>query len=106
MGSFADNGKDSALKFVYNGGEDASLTLHSIKTHLTHANSGMEVQSGTVTLVGTNTIHGKGSLTGTNANRYHSDLDWHYADATANVTVTGGTFELGSHARLTGNVTV
>ncbi len=106
LGSFADNGKDSALKFVYNGGEDASLTLHSIKTHLTHANSGMEVQSGTVTLVGTNTVHGKGSLTGTNANRYHSDLDWHYADATANVTVTGGTFELGSHARLTGNVTV
>ncbi len=106
LGSFADNGKDSALKFVYNGGEGASLTLNSIKTHLTNANSGMEVQSGTLTLVGTNTVHGKGSLTGTNADRYHSDLDWHYADATSNVTVAGGTFELGSHARLTGNVTV
>ena len=108
LGSFADNGKDSALKFVYNAveGEGASLTLNSIKTHLTHANSGMEVQSGTLTLVGTNTVHGKGSLTGTNADRYHSDLDWHYADATSNVTVAGGTFELGSHARLTGNVTV
>lgn len=106
LGSFADNGKDSALKFIYNGGEGASLTLNSIKTHLTNANSGMEVQSGTLTLVGTNTVHGKGSLTGTNANRYHSDLDWHYADATSNVTVAGGTFELGSHARLTGNVTV
>ncbi len=107
LGSFADNGKDSALKFVYNGGEGASLALHSIKTSLTAPGSGIEVQSGTLSLSGTNTVHGTGSESGKNANRYHSDSDWHYADAAGDVTVqNGGTFELGSHARLTGDVTV
>ena len=107
LGSFADNGKDSALQFIYNGGEGASLALHSIKTNLTAPGSGMVVQSGTLSLSGTNTVHGTGSESGKNANRYHSDLDWHYADATSDVTVqNGGTFELGSHARLTGDITV
>lgn len=107
LGSFADNGKDSALKFVYNGGEGASLALHSIKTSLTAPGSGIEVQSGTLSLSGTHTVHGTGSESGKNANRYHSSLDWHYADAATDVTVqNGGTFELGSHARLTGDVTV
>ena len=107
LGSFADNGKDSALQFIYNGEEGASLALHSIKTSLTAPGSGMVVQSGTLSLSGTNTVHGTGSESGKNANRYHSDLDWHYADATSDVTVEqGGTFELGSHARLTGDVTV
>lgn len=107
LGSFADNGNDSALKFVYNGGTGASLTLNSIKTHLTVAGSGMEVQSGKLVLVGTNTVHAPGSASGKNANRYTNALDWHYADAASDVTVkNGATFELGSHARLTGNVTV
>ncbi|MDO4751325.1 MAG: hypothetical protein Q4A24_04380 [Akkermansia sp.] len=107
LGSFADNGNDSALKFVYNGGTGASLTLNSIKTHLTVAGSGMEVQSGKLVLVGTNTVHAPGSASGKNANRYTNALDWHYADAASDVTVkNAATFELGSHARLTGNVTV
>ncbi len=67
----------------------------------------MELQSGSVTLVGTNTVHGMGSLTGTNTARYESAEDWHYADARMNVSVgQGSSFELGSHARLTGDVTV
>lgn len=107
LGSFADNGKDSALQFVYAGGAGARLDLHSIKTHLTATGSGMVVNSGTLALSGTNTVHGLGSESGKNANRYHNALDWHYADAAADVTVNdGATFELGSHARLTGDVTV
>ncbi len=107
LGSFADNGKDSALQFVYDGGAGARLDLHSIKTHLTATGSGMEVNSGTLALSGTNTVHGLGSESGKNANRYSNVLDWHYADAAADVTVNdGATFELGSHARLTGDVTV
>ena len=107
LGSFADNGKDSALQFVYAGGAGARLDLHSINTHLTASGSGMVVNSGTLALSGTNTVHGLGSESGKNANRYHNALDWHYADAAADVTVNdGATFELGSHARLTGDVTV
>lgn len=107
LGSFADNGKDSALQFVYEGGAGARLDLHSIKTHLTATGSGMVVNSGTLALSGTNTVHGLGSESGTNLNRYHNALDWHYADAAADVTVNdGASFELGSHARLTGDVTV
>lgn len=107
LGSFADNDKDSTLQFVYEGGAGARLDLHSIKTHLTATGSGMVVNSGTLALSGTNTVHGLGSESGTNLNRYHNALDWHYADAAADVTVNdGATFELGSHARLTGDVTV
>ena len=107
LGSFRDNGKDSKLQFIYDGGADSKLTLNSIFTSLTTEGSGMVVNSGTLLLVGTNTIHGKGSATGTNANRYFNEMDWHYADAASDVQVkNGGTFELGSHARLTGDVTV
>ena len=107
LGSFRDNGKDSKLQFVYAGGADGELRLNSIFTSLTAEGSGMEVKSGTLILSGTNTIHGKGSDNGKNADRYFSELDWHYADAASDVVVkNGGTFELGSHARLTGDVTV
>ena len=104
-GSFADSA-DSSLKIVYDEAE-GTWTLNSIRTNLQHSDSGLQVDSGTVVLRGTNTIHGAGSASGLNENRYSHEDDWHYADAAMNVTVTdGGTFELGSHARLTGNVTV
>lgn len=107
LGSFRDNGKDGVLQFIYDGGTGSKLTLNSIFTDLSAKDSGITVSSGTLLLVGTNTIHGKGSATGRNADRYHNEMDWHYADATSNVTVkNGATFELGSHARLTGDVTV
>lgn len=107
LGSFRDNGKDSKLQFVYDGGSGSRLTLNSIFTNLSAEGSGMTVNSGTLCLAGTNTIHGKGSATGRNADRYFNEMDWHYADATSDVTVRkGGTFELGSHARLTGDITV
>lgn len=104
-GSFADSA-DSSLKIIYDVAE-GSWTLNSIRTNLQHEGSGLQVNNGTVVLRGTNTIHGSGSDTGRNSNRYSHEDDWHYADAAMNVTVNaGGTFELGSHARLTGNVTV
>ena len=107
LGSFRDNGKDSVLQFVYDGGVGSKLTLNSIYTNLSTEGSGITVNSGSLSLVGTNTVHGKGSASGRNADRYFSELDWHYADATTDVTVkNGATFELGSHARLTGDVTV
>ena len=107
LGSFRDNGKDSKLQFIYDGGAGSKLTLNSIFTSLTTEGSGMVVNSGTLLLVGTNTVHGKGSATGKNADRYFNAQDWHYADATSDVQVKNcGTFELGSHARLTGDVTV
>ena len=107
LGSFRDNGKDSVLHFVYDGGAGSKLTLNSIFTSLSTEGSGMTVNSGTLSLVGTNTVHGKGSATGTNADRYFNEMDWHYADATSDVAVkNGATFELGSHARLTGDITV
>ena len=104
-GSFSDT-KNGALRIDYQGG--GSWTLNSIHTDLSkNAASGLTVTNGSVTLVGTNTVHGTGSATGTNQVRYVNDMDWHYADATMNVTVKdGATFELGSHARLTGDVTV
>ena len=104
-GSFADSA-DSSLKVVYDVAE-GTWVLNSIRTNLQHKDSGLQVDAGRVILSGTNTIHGSGSATGRNSNRYSHEDDWHYADAAMNVTVTdGGTFELGSHARLTGNVTV
>lgn len=107
LGSFVDDGTNSVLQFVYDGKAGSQLTLHSIKTSLTAPGSGMIVNSGTLMLSGTNTIHGKGSATGANADRYFNSQDWHYADVTSDVTVkSGGTFALGSHARLTGDVTV
>lgn len=104
-GSFSDT-ENGALRIDYQGG--GTWTLNSIHTDLSkNAASGLTVTNGTVTLVGTNTVHGTGSATGTNQVRYVNDMDWHYADATMNVTVKdGATFELGSHARLTGDVAV
>ena len=104
-GSFADT-TQGALSIDYQGG--GTWTLHSIHTDLSHnAGSGLSVSNGTVVLVGTNTVHGCGSATGTNQNRYVNTMDWHYADAIMDVTVkNGATFELGSHARITGDVVV
>lgn len=107
LGSFTDTEGGGALRFIYNGGAGASLTMNSIYTNLFNEGSGIEVASGTLVLTGTNTIHGMGSLNGRNASRYFSNRDWHYADTTSPVTVkNGAVFELGSHARLTGNITV
>ncbi|MBR3902334.1 MAG: autotransporter-associated beta strand repeat-containing protein [Akkermansia sp.] len=106
-GSFMDNGDDSRLQFVYQGGKDGKLTLHSIRTSLKASGSGMIVESGTLALAGTNTVHGQGSLNGRSSERYSHADDWHYADATSNVTVNNGAvFELDSHARLTGDIEV
>ena len=104
-GSFADTAQ-GALSIDYQGG--GTWTLHSIHTDLSkNSGSGLSVTNGKVVLVGTNTVHGTGSASGTNQDRYVNDMDWHYADATMDVTVkNGATFELGSHARLTGDVVV
>lgn len=107
LGSFSDKG-EGALKVVYNGGEGSEWALHSLHTELrTHEDSGLEVQSGTVSLSGTTTKHGLGTLNPGTREMYSHEDDWHYADSSMDVTVKdGGTFELGSHARLTGDVTV
>ena len=107
LGSFRDDGGTAVLKFVYDGGADSKLTLNSVFTELRSAGSGMVVNSGTLVLQGTNTVHGLGSATGISTERYFHAQDWHYADATSDVTVKkDAVFELGSHARLTGDVTV
>lgn len=108
LGSFKDSDEGGALQFIYNGGAGSTLTMHSIATNLTHqSSSGLTVQSGTLALGGTLTVHGKGSVVGNDNTRLVRSNDWHYADAATPVTVqNGGTFELQSHARLTGNVTV
>lgn len=107
LGSFTDT-EAGSLKFIYDGGADSTLTLHSIHTDLSrHDSSGIEVASGTLQLAGTNTIHGMGSVSGTNSSRYSNALDWHYADMSAAITIkNGATFELSHHARLMGNVTI
>lgn len=109
VGSFADSDKGS-LVVDYQGG--GTLMLNSIRTKLSNADSGMTVSNGTVKLAGTLTVHGYGTVH-TNYGNYDTadfstrENDWHYADAAMNVTVKeGGTFELESHARLTGTVTV
>lgn len=107
LGSFVDSAKGGAMKVVFDGGTDSELALHSVHTDLSHqAGSGLEVKSGSVSLSGTNTLHGTGSLDGHNAARYFSEDDWHYAYSKADVAVTGGTFTLGSHALLEGNVSI
>lgn len=107
VGSFQDSTTGS-LTIVYDGGTDSRWDLHSIHTDLTKNNkSGFIVNSGTAALSGTNTVHAIGSETGTSQRRLVEPDDWHYADAKMNVTVKdGGTFELGSHARLTGDISV
>lgn len=104
LGSFQDTA-DSSLKIQYAGG--GTWVLNSVHTNLQNDNSGLQVDNGKVVLRGTNTIHAAGSANGVNANRYTNANDWHYADAAMDVTVKNdATFELGSHARLTGDVTV
>ena len=105
LGSFTDNA-DGALVIDYQGG--GTWTLNSIHTDLSkNAGSGLHVSDGTVVFSGVNTIHGWGSASGRNKDRLVEVKDWHYADAKMNVTVKdGGTFELGSHARLDGDVAV
>ncbi len=105
VGSFQDSAT-SALGIVYDG--KGTWELNSISTQLKHADSGLTVMSGTVKLAGTPTVHGYGTA----HTEYTADFstradDWHYADAAMNVTVEqGGVFELASHARLTGDVSV
>ncbi|MBR4107461.1 MAG: PEP-CTERM sorting domain-containing protein [Akkermansia sp.] len=105
LGSFRDS-TNGALIIDYKGG--GTWHLNGIHTDLSqHENSGLNVTNGTVILSGVNTIHGEGSATGRNQDRLVAENDWHYADATMNVNVEdGGTFELGSHARLSGDVEV
>lgn len=105
VGSFRDS-KDSALGITYAGG--GIWELNGIRTSLENADSGLTVENGTVKLAGTLTVHGYGTThTRETADFTTRDKDWHYADATMNVTVqNGATFELESHARLTGTVTV
>lgn len=106
LGSFEDS-ESGAMKVIYDGG-DKALAMHSVFTDLKHnRDSGFTVKSGSVSLGGTMTVHGTGSLTGTNTDRVENPNDWHYADAKMDVTVQkGATFTLDSHARLTGDVTV
>lgn len=105
LGSFADSA-NSSLKVVYDVA-DGTWTLNSIRTKLQNAASGLEVKQGKVVLSGTNTVHGASSNMPESHTRYTHEDDWHYADAAMNVVVKDdATFELGSHARLTGDVTV
>lgn len=105
VGSFRDS-KDSALGIIYAGG--GTWELNSIRTCLENADSGLTVEKGTVKLSGSLTVHGYGSKNDLYSADFSTrDKDWHYADAKMNVTVQkGATFELESHARLTGTVTV
>lgn len=109
VGSFADSDK-SSLEVDYQGG--GTLTLNSIRTRLSNADSRLTVTNGTVKLAGTLTVHGYGTVHTNYGENDTADFstredDWHYADAAMNVTVKGkATFELESHARLTGTVTV
>ena len=109
VGSFADSDK-SSLEVDYQGG--GTLTLNSIRTRLSNADSGLTVTNGTVKLAGTLTVHGYGTVHTNYGENDTADFstrenDWHYADAAMNVTVKDKTtFELESHARLTGTVTV
>lgn len=96
-----------AIQIVANAGAGSVWTMNSIGTDLTnHAGSSFTINSGTVVLAGTNTEHGPGSVQYSN-DVWSSTEDWHYADAKMNVTVNaGGTFQLGTHARLKGDITV
>ena len=105
-GSFRDTEK-GAIKIVADAGENSVWTLNGIATDLSkNTGSGFEVRSGKVVLSGTNTVHGKGSVNYSD-DVFFSEDDWHYADAQMKVAVeAGAVFELGSHARLKGDVTV
>ena len=105
-GSLKDT-STGAIQIVADAGAGSVWTMNSIGTDLTnHADSSFTINSGTVVLAGTNTEHGPGSVQYSN-DVWSSTEDWHYADAKMDVTVnTGGTFQLGSHARLKGDITV
>lgn len=111
LGSFADTAK-AGIQVNYLGTD--IWELNSIHTHLQHKDSGLTVSDGHVIFQGTITEHGISQLIypEKNANGWNEAMcwqkenDWHYADARMNVTVDKGVFELGSHARLTGTVTV
>lgn len=111
LGSFADTAK-AGIQVNYSG--TGTWELNSIHTHLQHKDSGLTVSDGHVIFQGTITEHGISQLIypEKNANGWNEAMcwqkenDWHYADARMNVTVDKGVFELGSHARLTGTVTV
>lgn len=107
VGSFSDSDGQSSLGITYAGG--GTWELNGIRTSLTNAKSGLTVQNGTVKLGGTLTVHGYGSSSYSQEAVGFStrENDWHYADATMNVTVKeNAVFELESHARLIGTVTV
>ena len=96
-----------AIQIVVDAGAGSVWTMNSICTDLSrNEGSSFTVNSGTAVLAGTNTEHGKGSVQYSN-DIFFSEDDWHYADAKMDVTVNeGGTFQLGTHARLKGDVTV
>ncbi len=104
-GSFTDS-ESGSLRIDYQG--KGTWHLHSIRTDLcNNEDSGLTVTNGRVILSGTNTVHGMGSVNGKQTSRLELENDWHYADAAMNVQVKdGATFELGSHARLSGNISV
>lgn len=106
VGSFQDSAT-SALVIEYDGA--GIWELNSIRTKLENKDSGLTIMSGTVRLAGTLTVHGFGTYSESKETADFStrENDWHYADATMNVTVErDGVFELASHARLTGDVCV
>lgn len=104
-GSFRDS-ETGSLCIIYAGGSNWQLT--GTHTALRHPKSSLIVQNGCVTLTGTPTVHGYGTKhTRDTADFSTLPNDWHYADALMSVQVKpGATFCLGSHARLTGHVTV
>lgn len=105
-GSLKDSA-DGSLSVIADMGAGSVWTMNSICTDLSNnAASSFTVKSGTVVLAGTNTEHGTGSVPYSDA-IFFSEDDWHYADAKMNVTVqNGATFQLGTHARVKGDITV
>ncbi|MBE6414967.1 MAG: hypothetical protein E7032_00350 [Akkermansiaceae bacterium] len=102
--------KDStggSLSVVADMGAGSVWTMNSICTDLSqNGGSSFSVKSGTVVLSGINTEHGTGSVEYSDE-IFFSEDDWHYADAKMNVTVeNGAAFQLGTHARLLGDITV
>ena len=89
-GSFVGN-----ADVVFDGGAGTVFTMNSVATDI---DGTFSVKSGQAILAGTNTSHAGG---------YVNADDWHYANAKMDVSVdSGGTFTLGTHALLSGNVSV
>ncbi len=105
-GSLKDTSNGS-LSVIADMGAGSVWTMNSICTDLSNNTaSSFTVKSGIVVLAGINTEHGTGSVPYSN-DIFFSEDDWHYADAKMNVTVEdGGTFRLGTHARVKGDITV